>query len=258
MHGWWKAAVLFGLLIAYASAFAQQPTINQYTVKRTPGKITVDGKLNEPGWQSAAFTVPYVVYNTGAVPKFPSQAKMLWDDTCLYIGIVMTDKDVWANTKVWTRASGGLFKEEVAEVFIDPDGDGLNYIEAEFNPYGAMMPLLMTKEYAQKGTSDYNWTFKNQLIGTSVQGTLNDSTDVDTSWTIELALPFADMASVAPTMSFPPKPGDSWRINLYRYEYTRPLSSKIQELTAWNQTDSRGFHAPDKFGKITFSSDVSK
>jgi hypothetical protein len=28
------------------------------------------------------------------------------------------------------------------------------------------------------------------------------------------------------------------------------------EISSWNQTDSRGFHVPEKFGRITFSSET--
>ena len=78
----------------------------------------------------------------------------------------------------------------------------------------------------------------------------------DRNWVCELAFPFRELAFSAPAMSFPPEAGDSWRINLYRYEYGR-MNGLFKELSAWNQTDpKRGFHAPDLFGKITFSNEI--
>jgi hypothetical protein len=74
---------------------------------------------------------------------------------------------------------------------------------------------------------------------------------------MEVALPFANFAGPAPSMSIPPKSGDMWRINLYRYDYGR-TPEKLTELTAWNMTDrNRGFHAPDRFGKVVFSDKVA-
>jgi len=258
MTGRWGVFVLFGLLAAGAAAQAQ--TINEYTVMRTPGKIIVDGKLDEPGWKSAALTVPFVIWNTGEAPTFPTRAKMLWDDTHLYVAFIMTDTDVWAKTKKWNLGDPCLCLEEVAEVFIDPDGDGLNYLEAEINPYGALMALRIDKEFAKGGTGDYSFTYKNLLIGIGVQGTLNDSTDVDTSWICELGFPFSEIAFTSPKLSFPPKPGESWRINLYRYEYIRrPPDAVKTECSGWNRTGwdesdtRRGFHAPNYFGKIIYS-----
>ncbi len=237
---------------------AAAQTINEYTVLRTPGKIAVDGKLNEPGWKAAPFTSPFVIYTSGAAPKQATRAQMLWDDKYLYIAFTMNDRDVWAATKKWEIGDQCLCREEVAEVFIDPDGDGLNYLEAEINPYGALMALRLDKEFAKGGSGDYSWTYKKLGIGIGVDGTLNDSTDVDKNWVCELAFPFEEIAFSAPTRSFPPKDGEFWRINLYRYEYPRPTVKGSEELSAWNQTKwgdekSRGFHAPDRFGKIIFS-----
>lgn len=250
-------------LLTACSGMAQAQTINEYTVKRAPGKITIDGKLSEPGWKAAAFTQPFVVYNKGTAPKFPSKAKMLWDDKYLYIAFVMTDEDVWGVTSRWKKGDKCLCLEEVAEVFIDPDDDTLNYLEIEVNALKAVMDLSLDKEFAKGGTGNMDWDIPGLKIGVTVDGTLNNQKSKDRSWTCELAFPFDEMAVCAPTRSFPPKPGDMWRINLYRYDYGRDEAGKtpqnLMELTAWNPTVSapgdkdRGFHAPDRFGKITFS-----
>ncbi len=260
MHLWTLAFTVIALLSHAFAAHAQ--TINEYTVLRAPGKIVVDGKLDEPGWEAATLTAPFVVYNTGETPKQATQAKMLWDDNYLYIAFIVEDRDVWAATKKWNVGDKCLCLEEVVEVFIDPDGDGLNYLEAEINAYGALMALRLDKEFAKGGSGDYSWTFKNLGIGIDVNGTLNDSTDVDEGWICELAFPFEEIAFSAPSRSFPPKPGEFWRINLYRYDYPRPLVKGAEELTAWNRTrwgdeKNRGFHAPDRFGKIVFSNKVA-
>lgn len=244
--------VLAVLLVCSANTLAQ--SVNEYLVLRAPGRITIDGKLDEPAWKAARPTSPFVIYDTGAAPKQATVAKMLWDDQYLYIAIEMSDKDVWAATKAWKAGDKCLCMEEVAEVFIDADGDGLNYLETEVNPFGAIMPLRMDKEYAKGGTGDYTWTCKGLKVGIQVNGTLNDSTDLDKMWTCELAFPYDAIAFSAPTQSFPPKPGSFWRINVYRYEYPRPAVKNGEELSAWNMTDGeRGFHAPDRFGKIVFS-----
>jgi hypothetical protein len=233
---------------------AQSQPIPDYTILKTPGKIVIDGKLNEPGWQNIQFTSPFVLHTDGSAPVYQTKAKMLWDKKYLYIAFVMDDPDVWAKTKVWTDGPNKcLCREEVAEVFIDPDGDGSKYLEAEINPYGAVMDLWLEKEFKKGGKGDLAWSYKGLKIGITVQGTLNDSTDVDTGWICEMAFPFKDIAPTAPSLHFPPKPGESWRLNLYRYDYLRTPENK-SELSAWSQTDKeRGFHAPDRFGKVVFS-----
>ena len=247
----------FSLLFA-GVAFAQtQAPLHEYTAKRAPGPMVIDGNLNDNGWSDAPLTEKFVIYTNGNATVFPSQCKMLWDDTYLYIAFIMDDRDVWGTSATWTDPKYCLCSEEVAEVFIDPDGDGLNYLEAEINALGAVMDLSLDKEFAKGGTGNYAFSYKGLKVGISVQGTLNNKADSDTSWVCELAFPFSDIAFSAPTMNFPPKSGDMWRLNVYRYDYGR-ASVKYNELSGWNQTDSkRGFHAPDRFGKVFFSSEVS-
>lgn len=251
-------AVLSCSLLLVGSAFAQTPApLHEYTAKRAPGPVVIDGKLDDAGWRDAPLTEKFVIYTNGNPTVFPSQCKLLWDDTYLYIAFIMDDRDVWGTSTTWNDPKYCLCSEEVAEVFIDPDGDGLNYMEAEINPLGAVMDLRVDKEFAKGGTIDWTWHYVGLKVGISVQGTLNNKADSDTSWVCELAFPFSSMTVNAPTMNFPPRDGDMWRINLYRYDYGR-TSTKYTELSGWNQTDAkRGFHAPDRFGMVTFSSEVS-
>ncbi|MCE5250031.1 carbohydrate-binding family 9-like protein [bacterium] len=242
--------MLAGIIVAAGMSYAQ--SIKEYTVKRAASPLQIDGKLTEPDWNTAPLTDRFVVYFDGSPTEFPTQAKMLWDDEYLYIAFIMTDKDVWGEMTSWSPGDPCLCQEEVAEVFIDPDGDGLNYIETEINPLKTVMDLVLSKEFAKKGKANLEWKFEGIKVGVWVDGTLNDMSDTDTKWVCELAFPFKTMAFSAPSMNFPPKNGDTWRLNLYRYEYVR-TGEKKNELSAWNMTDKkRGFHAPDRFGKVIF------
>ena len=51
-----------------------------------------------------------------------------------------------------------------------------------------------------------------------VGGTLNDPSDTDRGWTVELALPWADLAEYA-GRPVPPEDGDQWRVNFSRVEW---------------------------------------
>jgi hypothetical protein len=155
---------------------------------------------------------------------------------------------VWATLK---NRDDHLWNGEVVEMICDPDGDGLNYFEVQVNPLGTLLDLTLTKAYSAGGQANMAWTL-NFTASVWVDGTLNDSSDVDTKWCCEVALPFKELAFMAPSLHFPPKDGEAWRILLTRYDYERK-GSKIVELSAWNQTNSSSFHVPEKFGRIIFS-----
>ncbi len=242
--------VLAAVLLAGMHAEA----VETMTVKRAPGPIVVDGVLDEAGWAHAEPTRAFTIYYDESSTRYHTAAQLLWDEHYLYVAFTMTDRDVWGETTVWKPGDPCLCREEVAEVFIDPDGDGKQYIEIEVNPLGAVMDLVMNRSFAEGGTADFEWTFSGLLVGIGVEGTLNDRSDSDAFWFCELGIPFEELAFSAPDMSFPPNDGDEWRLNLYRYEYDR-TGDYHNELSAWSPTDNRGFHAPDKFSRITFSTE---
>ena len=62
-----------------------------------------------------------------------------------------------------------------------------------------------------------------------IDGTLNDPTDVDRGWTLEVAIPFKLFENVLPQGH--PNPGDRWRLNLSR------LEDEMRSKSQWSQGD---------------------
>jgi len=239
-------------LIVFPLVFLHQASaqeIREYTVKRATSTITVDGRLNEADWSAAALTERFVLYADGAPTRLCTQAKFLWDDQYLYVGFLCEDPDVWATM---TERDDHLWNGEVVEILCDPDGDSVNYFEVQVNPLGTVLDLFLAKPYYAGGVADLSWNLDSLKVGVWVDGTLNDSADVDSQWTCEVALPFNEIAFMAPTLTCPPQSGDRWRILVTRYDYERTGLKRV-EVSSWNRTDSRGFHVPSKFGRITFS-----
>ena len=249
-----KTKTLLILLISLIifSNIGQAQEIREYIVKKTSSTIEIDGLLNEPDWVNAGLTEKFVIYNTGAETRLSTQAKLLWDDTNLYISFTSEDPDVWGEM---VNHDSHLWNEEVVEVFCDPDGDGLQYLELQANPLGTKLDLVMSKAYSAGGSADFSWQLEDFKVGIGIKGTQNDLTDVDTLWICEMALPFQHLAFCAPTKNFPPLDGDQWRLLMTRYDYERTGSKRV-EISAWNKLDNRGFHAPDKFGRIIFSNET--
>jgi hypothetical protein len=243
--------LVLALLFSFHLAPAQM--VREYTVTRAATPIRVDGRLDEADWNAAALTDRFVLYADGAPTRLRTQAKFLWDDHFLYIGFICEDPDVWATM---TKRDDHLWNGEVVEILCDPDGDSLNYFEVQVNPLGTVLDLFLAKPYYAGGIADLSWNLDSLKSGVWVDGTLNDSTDVDSQWTCEVALPFKEIAFMAPSLSFPPRSGDAWRILVTRYDYER-VGLKRVEVSSWNQTDSRGFHVPSKFGRIVFADSVA-
>ena len=235
-------ALLSAGLVAFSLSppnFAPKENISRYVVQRTLGPITIDGVLEEASWKAAASTGPLQLNDGSGYPQAKVEAKMLWDDQDLYFGFECEDTDIFATMK---KRDEHLWEEEAVEIFIDPDGDGKNYIELEVNPLGTFIDIFLLKPVVPIPYESYNVPAK---WAVRVRGTVNQSTDRDEGWTVELSLPLQE-AVTAPNL--PPKDGDKWRVNLYRIE-RRP----VEQFIAWSPTLNPSFHTPARFGEVTFS-----
>jgi hypothetical protein len=242
------AAVWPLFLLAFIHPLRSQ-AIREAVVKRTGNPPLIDGRLTEPQWHAAGFTERFVLYQDGGATGLSTRAQFLWSGDFLFIGFVCEDPDVWATL---SRRDDHLWNGEVVEILGDPDGDGRDYFEIQVNPLGTELDLLMDKPYSEGGRADLSWNCVGMESAVSVTGTLNDAARPDTQWTCEVALPFDELAFLAPSMAFPPAAGNSWRILVTRYDYERAGDQTV-EISSWNRTDSRGFHVPEKFGRIVFS-----
>ena len=177
---------------------------------------------------------------------------MLWDEDCLYVGIYCQDRNIWAT---YDQRDDRLYQEDVIEVYIDQDGDGQNYIEIEVNPINAIFDLWLTRPYSSGGQGHSAWNMDGLITAVSVQGSVADTSDVDTAWVCEMAMPFSEMEFAAESISHPPSTGDAWRFNLFRFDRGR-TNDPNREETGWNQTGG-GQHVPERFGKIIFGGENS-
>lgn len=237
--------ILISVIIGLWAVEAVADELPQYTCYQTADPIHVDGVLDEPGW-SAVKKMGLSDVQNGGRPVWRTDAMILWDPTYLYVAFVARDPDVWATM---TERDAHLWKEEVVELFLDPDGDGKNYVEWEFNCLNTVLDILMSAAYTAGGSADFGWDSEHMLSAVHVDGAVGDRDDQDIGFTVEIAIPWADLIGIS-DVPIPPNDRDRWRMNFYRYE------SSSDEYTAWSPTGKINFHVPEKFGVVLFSEAV--
>ena len=202
--------------------------VSYYAVERADESLVIDGNLDEFSWEKAIqINNLERMLNDYDQVLFPTRAKMLWDREYFYFAFVCQDADMWA---IYENEDDHLWEEEVVEIFIDPDGDGKNYLELEINPHNQIVDLLIyavTPEWH----SSIDWDIAGLKTAVQAHGTVNDSLAQDEGWTAEIAIPWAAIADSV-TGGTRPVPGDIWRLNLYRIERKggRNLKSQIDAL----------------------------
>ena len=229
-----------------------------YLCPRASTPIQIDGDLSDAAWSRAPWTGAFVDIEGSAKPKprFQTRAKMLWDDTYLYIAAELEEPHVWATLIAHDSI---IFRDNDFEVFIDPDSDSLNYFEFEINALNTSWDLFLPKQYLKGGKADNSWEIPGLKTAVRVRGTLNNPADRDEGWTVEMAFPwtaFAHKGYRAPR----PKPGDKWRINFSRVEWRHTVENgkyvKIpktpEDNWVWSPQGVVNMHIPDKWGYVQF------
>lgn len=233
------------------SKYERQLTLPEnYVSYRTSGKLKIDGKLNEEAWQKAPSTQPFVdISGEGfAKPIYNTEAKMLWDDDYFYVGAVLEEKDIVARL---TQRDTIIYHDNDFEVFIDPDGDGLNYFEIENNARGVIFDLMLDKAYRSGGKFMIQWDCPGLKLAVHLEGKLNNSKKEDKYWSVEMAIPHQ-----AITMDFnnPLKAGNTWRVNFSRVQWLK--KGGPEENWVWSPTGKIDMHMPDRWGFVYLSDKI--
>lgn len=243
-----------------------RPDPESYLCYRINTPLTIDGIADEPDWLSVPWSNHFVDIEGSVKPEPPlsTRVKMLWDDHYLYIAAELEEPHVWATLR---QRDTIIYHDNDFEVFIDPDGDTHLYYEIEVNALGTVMDLLMTRPYRDGGTYLLNWDIHGLRVAVHVDGTINDPSDTDTGWSVEMAVPLEDLAESLPWRRLPVA-GDQWRLNFSRVQWNSVVSeggySKMtdpdtgrplpEENWVWSPQGRINMHMPEMWGYLQFSS----
>lgn len=261
-------AMLLGfqtLAIGVAALAQPTPTVvetpRQMPVPRAKTSPVVDGKLDDTCWAQSVWSEPFVDIEGNGKPRPPHQTrmKMLWDDKALYIAARLDEPHLQGTLR--DHDSYIFQADNDFEVFIDPDGDCHDYGELELNALGTTWDLLLTKPYRNGGRALDSWEIKGLQVKTALEGTLNNPSDTDTAWTVEIAIPWRTFRETGGTE--PPKLGDRWRINFSRVEWEWDENGlkkglyikkpgKPESNWVWSPQSEVNMHLPERWGSMVF------
>jgi hypothetical protein len=238
------------------------PGLKTYNAKYVSFPPTIDGIVNDSAWSQGYWESNFEDIEGGSrpKPKLSTQFKILWDSNYLYVAGYLKEPDLWATKMIRDDI---VYYDNDFELFLDPNNDGENYFEFEINVLGTLMDLMMTKPYKMGGTYSLKWNAENIKYAVHPHGTINNNTDIDKGWSIEMAIPFKDFKignrNYLPNASIP------WRLNFSRVEWTLAkleksytkkmnLSNKpINEYNwVWSPTGVIDIHVPTKWGNLYF------
>ncbi len=233
-----------------------------YVCYRASGPIRVDGSLEEPSWAAVPWTEDFsdIEGPSRPAPRFRTRAKMLWDDQCLYVAARLEEPHLAATI---TKKNAVIFHDNDFEVFIDPDGDNHFYYEFEMNALNTIWELTLERPYRDGGPVHLGDNMPGLRSAVRLEGTLNDPSDTDRAWTVEIAFPWKGLRKYARHTPCPPGDGDQWRIDFSRVEWLFdiiggkyrkiPKAARSEDNWVWSPIGVIDMHRPERWGYVQFS-----
>jgi hypothetical protein len=257
---------------------------SEYICYRAPLSFTIDGDLTKPVWIGAPRSSRFVDMISGAPGLFDTRIAALWDDKALYVAFWVEEPFVRA--AVSTRDET-IFRENDVEVFID---GGDCYYEFEINALNTIYEVFFIwqdaysrfdakefdvhsrKAYTFGGNHDRDagtfwtgthprglrwaftdWDFPGLQSAVKVHGTLNDNSDIDQGWTVEVTFPWNGMTHLAGGRHLPPKDGDVWNMFFGRFGHFPVGGALVPVSMSLDPVGDNDNHIPERFTKIIFS-----
>lgn len=143
---------------------------------RTVEPVSVDGKLDEPGWKHA----PVFTQNRG-IGERKTAIRVLYDTRGIYFGIENWEPEPSKSGRaVQERDSAQILREDCDEIFLDPSAAGAGSYQFAANMAGAIYDIWEVDQLF----TDRNWSASSAIAAVQVG---------DHFWTLEFFVGWQDL-----------------------------------------------------------------
>lgn len=175
----------------------------------------IDGLLNEPAWDSAG-----TVFRTQATRSDRAvTVRMMYGAAGVYLGVDVQDFNIWAD-----GIGGGtgnrweVEQDDSITFYFDPDGSRDEFFQANDRAFGVNLGKPTDPINRSDGGTVHRWKYvKGDGLGgapdaipggalvagmyyaSTIRGTVNNPSDTDRGWTVEMFIPWAGLSMSVPT-----------------------------------------------------------
>lgn len=203
------------------------PAARARRIDKDLSAMEIDGDLSEAAWGRAEpVRMEYESRSYKAHPRVATTVRVLWSDEWLYLGYECPYTKLTTFEPPQEKERIGLWDRDVVEAFIGSDTKNIRrYTEFEVAPTNEKLDLRL--ELPER---DFEWS----------SGFQSQTKILEDRWICEMRIPLQALAEAKPVA------GTVWRLNLYRCDRAN------NAFLAWSPTMTGSFHAPEKFGTVTF------
>lgn len=235
-----KTLLLAGVALLTGFPMTENPssTPGSYQVLRAPGKIKLDGSLQDGAWSKARLLPPLKLPWDPDEPQ-ATECRFLWDDDYLYGAFRVWDKEVVTWTDPAHRGKMAVVDHDRVEMYFAFDEQLKEYYCFEIDPQG----LVLDYRARYHRNFEFAWKMEGLRVAASIQ---------PDGYIVEVAIPFRQMKQ----LGFPFSPsGFNWMAGVYRADFSLPRPGELKMLwQAWvdPKVPRPDFHVPSSFGRFEF------
>ena len=219
-------------------------------VRKTSTPMKIDGLADEASWQNAdAYSFDFFYKVEKPTDKQATTLKMLWDEENLYLFYECKDQFITAREKERDKEP---YFDDCAEIFLIPTPDKINmHFGFELNLYKASNDFIFINNIYKKENFVVRAYSPDFDVAVSVDGTLNDNSDIDQGWSIEMAIPQEAFHTDGPIS--PLTQGSKWAFMAVRQDRNDPEGNRRSTSTIFPLSpENPNVHYPKSFGIMKF------
>ncbi len=193
-------------------------------------------------WEDAGVIRDFYGLRDHGTVSHRTKVQVVFDCERLLLRAEMEDSDIMTPVLM---DDGRLWEGDVIEFFFKPSVDAAGYYEFQVNPAGNILDMFIHErrpDAFKRWAKEIDFGLSASVV---LEGTLNDA-DSDSGWTVELKIPWSDFRMTGGR----PKPRESWKFNVGRYDYTTRRDTPV--ITSSSLLLKPSFHAYEYYETLAF------
>ncbi|KAK9728705.1 hypothetical protein K7432_000851 [Basidiobolus ranarum] len=256
--------------------------VKHYPAPKAFRAPVIDGRLTDDVWDNAAYTSDFgnIQGPHGPTPPISllTRTKVTWDDRFVYIGAMLFDPYIAANT---TRLDSNSkdFVDNTFEMYLDVDRTNHNYKRIQVNPLGVYRAVEFNKPPADGGTEkiwDLGSDFKIRTYAShevhvvhSIDEIYYGQPNLNSYWSVEMAIPIHRLRNIVKRgpgeedgysnfnfmrSGWPPKSVEGGEEESRRRRRRAHIPAHLQRYHyTWSPQYSNDIQNPEWWGTVYFS-----
>jgi hypothetical protein len=225
--------LFYFVFFCYSIVITSQ-TIPIYKITNAP---IIDGDISD--WKTP-FIGPFVRHNSGEKGIQETYVSLSWDSQNLYLGYRCSDSKIVGSTR---KHDYPIFeRDDLVEIFIDPDGDSQNYLEIGVDAFSTNYDMIINCVSPDCGGWKTDISF--DITQMETVSKINNN-----GYCVEIKIPFSSLSTIKNSGFLIPTVRTKWKGNLFRIDYGK--QTDYLAISAYTGSQF-GFHQPEQFKTFEF------